>query len=103
MEAPARYDTVNRDWRNIGGGAFPPETMTAKEYSSSECVTLWLTNAPPLLTFIVLALGGVSAEVFNENLNLLACTRKSCRFIPRNPAAADTNQGHLQCCLQSKV
>lgn len=42
-----------------------------------------------------------SAGVFTEKLNLIACPYKSCRFVPRNPAAADINQGRLQCCLQS--
>lgn len=76
------------------------ETLTDGVFSLSLCHTL-IDNCLPLLTFMVLALGSASAEVFNENLNLLACTRKRCRFIPRNPAAAYINQGHLQCCLQN--
>lgn len=56
---------------------FHPKTLTDAVFGLRLHHTL-MDKCPPLLTFTVLAPGSASAEVFNENLTLLECTRKSC-------------------------
>lgn len=94
IEAPQPCDAVNRGC--VDGSVWNSDSQSLR------------SPTPPRLDGQMSALinfydisRSASAAVFTEKLNLLACPHKSCRFVPRNPATADINQGRLQCCLQS--
>lgn len=99
-ESRCRSDATLPNWMKGKKKRFPPESVT--DGISRLTIPHLDGQTPPLLT-LWYEHREASAPSSLMKLDLLACTHKSCRFIPHNPAAAYINQGHLQCCLQSKV